>query len=125
MQGIRYSTWYMGYEMRDANVMSWLLLSLSATVPRDLVHVSASDGARHGLLSSSSNAIKCWVILHVPLSEAEFEVVISSFALQRHTVRCDMVLHQAFRARGIRRNDIGGELRHGVTQGVSCVTSKA
>ena len=30
-------------------------------------------------------------------------------------VRCDMVLHQAFRARRARQNGIGGEVRHGVT----------
>ena len=29
-------------------------------------------------------------------------------------VRCDMVLHQVFRARSVRKNDIGGEARHGV-----------
>ena len=38
-------------------------------------------------------------------------------------VRCDMVLHQAFRARHVRTNSIGGAVRHGVTSGVSCETS--
>ena len=38
-------------------------------------------------------------------------------------VRCDMVLHQAFRARRVRKNGIGGEVRHGVTSDVSCETS--
>ena len=38
-------------------------------------------------------------------------------------VRCDIVLHQAFRARSVRRNGIGGEVRHGVTSGVSRETS--
>ena len=40
-------------------------------------------------------------------------------------VRCDMVLHRAFRARHVRKNEpgISGEVRHGVTSGVSCQTS--
>ena len=29
-------------------------------------------------------------------------------------MRCDMVLHRAFRARLVRRNGIGGDVRHGV-----------
>ena len=37
--------------------------------------------------------------------------------------RCDMVLHQAFRTRHVRTNNIGDEVRHGVTSGVSCETS--
>ena len=37
--------------------------------------------------------------------------------------RCDMVLHQAFRARHVHKSGIGGEVRHGVTSGVSCETS--
>ena len=37
---------------------------------------------------------------------------------------CGMVLHQAFRARGVRKDVIGGEVRHGVPSGVSCETSK-
>ena len=35
-----------------------------------------------------------------------------------------MVLHQAFRARCVRKNGIGGEVRHGVASGVSCEISK-
>ena len=38
-------------------------------------------------------------------------------------VRCDMVLHQAFRARHLRTKGIGGEVRRGVTSGVSRETS--
>ena len=38
-------------------------------------------------------------------------------------VRCDMVLHRAFCARHVRTNGIGGEVRHGVTSGISCGTS--
>ena len=38
-------------------------------------------------------------------------------------VRCDMVSHQAFRARRVRTTGIGGEVRHGVTSGVLCETS--
>ena len=38
-------------------------------------------------------------------------------------LRRDMVLYWAFRARHVRRNGIGGEVRHGVTSGVSCETS--
>ena len=34
-------------------------------------------------------------------------------------VRCDMVLHQAFRARHVRKTGIGGEVRRGVKSGVS------
>ena len=34
-----------------------------------------------------------------------------------------MVLHQAFRARRVRKNGISGEVRHGVTSGVSHETS--
>ena len=34
-----------------------------------------------------------------------------------------MVLHQAFRAKHVRTNGIGGEVRHGVTSGVSRETS--
>ena len=43
--------------------------------------------------------------------------------LQPAAVRCDMVLHRACRARHVRQNGIGGEVRHGVTSGVSCETS--
>ena len=43
--------------------------------------------------------------------------------IQPAAVRCDMVLHQAFRARYVRNNGIGGEVRHGVTSGVSRETS--
>ena len=39
-------------------------------------------------------------------------------------VRCDMVLHQALRVRRVRKTGIGGEVRHGVTSGVSCEISK-
>ena len=35
-----------------------------------------------------------------------------------------LVLHQSFRVRPVQKNDIGGEVRHGVTSGVSCETSK-
>ena len=42
--------------------------------------------------------------------------------LRPAAVRCDMVLHQAFRARHVRQNSIGGEVQHGVTSGVSCET---
>ena len=38
-------------------------------------------------------------------------------------VRCDMVFHQAFCARRVRNNGIGGEVRHGVISGVSRETS--
>ena len=38
-------------------------------------------------------------------------------------VRCDMVLHRVFRARCLRTNVSGGEVRHGVTSGVSRETS--
>ena len=38
-------------------------------------------------------------------------------------VRCDMVSHQAHRARHVRTNGVGGEVRRGVTWGVSCKTS--
>ena len=38
-------------------------------------------------------------------------------------VRRDMVLHQAFRARHLRTTGFGGEVRHGVTSGVSRETS--
>ena len=38
-------------------------------------------------------------------------------------VRCDMVLHQACRARHLRKTGIGGEVWHGVASGVSCETS--
>ena len=37
-------------------------------------------------------------------------------------VRCDMVFHQAFCARRVRNNGIGGKVRHGVTSGASCET---
>ena len=33
-------------------------------------------------------------------------------------VRCDMVLHQVFRTRCVRKTGIGGEVRHGVTSDV-------
>ena len=33
-----------------------------------------------------------------------------------------MVLHEAFRARPVRKTGIGAEVRHGVTSGVSCET---
>ena len=39
-------------------------------------------------------------------------------------VRCDTVSHQLFRARRVRKNGSGGEVRHGITSGVSCETSK-
>ena len=39
-------------------------------------------------------------------------------------VRCDMVLHRVFRARCVQKNGIGGDVRHGITSGVSCETSK-
>ena len=45
-------------------------------------------------------------------------------ALHPAAVRCDMVLHQAVRARRVRKTGIGGEVRHGVTSAVSCQTSK-
>ena len=35
-----------------------------------------------------------------------------------------MMLHRAFRARRVQTNGIGGEVRHGVTSGVSCETPK-
>ena len=38
-------------------------------------------------------------------------------------VRRDMVLHQAFRTRRVRKPGIGGQVRHGVASGVSCETS--
>ena len=38
-------------------------------------------------------------------------------------VRCDMVLHRVLVARDIRTYNIGGEVRHGVTSGVSRETS--
>ena len=40
-------------------------------------------------------------------------------------VRCDVVLHRAFRARGMRQTGIGGEVRHDVASGVAYETSKA
>ena len=35
-----------------------------------------------------------------------------------------MVLHQVFCARRVQTHGIGGEVRHGVTSGVSCESSK-
>ena len=49
--------------------------------------------------------------------------VVTSIYLLPEAVRCDMVLHRVFRARRVRRNSIGGEVRHGVTSGASCETS--
>ena len=46
-----------------------------------------------------------------------------SRALHCAVVRCDLVLHQAFRMRHLRNKDFGGEVRHGVTSGVSRKTS--
>ena len=40
-------------------------------------------------------------------------------ALHPASVRCDMVLHKAFRARRLPTKSIGGEVRHGVTSDVS------
>ena len=46
------------------------------------------------------------------------------FSVHPAAVRCDMVLHQVFSARRVRKSGSGGELRHGVASGVSCETSK-
>ena len=46
-----------------------------------------------------------------------------TLTLHPAAVRCDMVSHQAFRARRVRTTGIGGEVRHGVTSGASCETS--
>ena len=45
--------------------------------------------------------------------------------LRPAAVRCDMVLHRAFRARHVITNKTpcGGEVRHGATSGVSYETS--
>jgi hypothetical protein len=43
--------------------------------------------------------------------------------VQTAAVRCDMVLHRAFRARHPLKNGFGGEVRHGVTSSVSRETS--
>ena len=45
-------------------------------------------------------------------------------SLRCASLQCACVLHQAFRARHVRKNNIGGEVRHGVTSGVSYETSK-
>ena len=45
------------------------------------------------------------------------------FMLHPAAVRCDVVLRQAVRARRVRKTGIGGEVRHGVTSGVSCEAS--
>ena len=37
---------------------------------------------------------------------------------------CDMVSHQTIRARRVQRDGMGGEVRHGVTSGVSYETSE-
>ena len=47
----------------------------------------------------------------------------NSLHLHPAAVRCDMVVHQAFRSRRVRKTGIGGEVRHGVTSGVSRETS--
>ena len=44
------------------------------------------------------------------------------YVLHPVVVRCDMVLHQAFRARLVRKTGIGGEVRHGLNSGVLCET---
>ena len=49
----------------------------------------------------------------------------NSNSIHPAAVRCDTVLHQAFRARRVRKSGIGSEVRHGVTSGVSRETSKA
>ena len=49
--------------------------------------------------------------------------LLSHWLLHPAVVRCDMVLHQAFRARHVRKTGIGCEVRYGVTSGVSCETS--
>ena len=48
-----------------------------------------------------------------------------AFYLQPAALSCDMVLHQVFRARCVRKTSIGGRVRHGVKSGASCETSKA
>ena len=48
---------------------------------------------------------------------------LESTALHPAAVRCDMALPRVFRARHVRNNSIGGEVRHGATSGVSCETS--
>ena len=52
-------------------------------------------------------------------------ITIISIIIKVHpaAVRCDMVLHQAFCAKLVRKTGIGSEVRHGVTSGVSCETS--
>ena len=45
-------------------------------------------------------------------------------SLHPAAVWCDMVLHQASRARRVGNTGIGSEVRHGATSGVSCETSK-
>ena len=46
-----------------------------------------------------------------------------AWLLHPAAVRCDMVLHQAFRARRVRDAGVGGKVRHVVTSGASCETS--
>ena len=50
-------------------------------------------------------------------------LIFSMSLLLPAATRCEMVLHQALRARHVRKNGIGGEVRHGVTSGVSRETS--
>ena len=47
-----------------------------------------------------------------------FLIPVSGPVILPAAVRCDMVLHQAFRARHVRKHGISGKARHGVTSGV-------
>ena len=65
---------------------------------------SSTGGARFGRMLDTFHACSSGMILPA-------------------AVRCDMVLPRVFRARHVRTNGIGSEVRRGVTSGVSCETS--
>ena len=46
-----------------------------------------------------------------------------TISLRPAAVRCDTVLHRAFARDMYDKSGVGGEVRHGVTSGVSCETS--
>ena len=74
-----------------------------------------------GFLACCLAALLARLIEAVPVVWVSHNKMVS--VIHPAAVRCEMVLHQAFRARRVRKNGIGGEVRCGVTSGVSCETS--
>ena len=111
--------------VRSCTVMTFVSCSIGwCFVMYALIQIQSPDEKNgwqqsHHMIDPAFRLEACRLCAEQQAMRAERRTARSPVAIHPAAVRCDMLSHQALRARHVRKTGIGGEVWHGVTLGVS------